>query len=111
MGNTLSLSVVRTIPCVTGWCMCVLPKHGPVAVSEYWYDGGYKLYVCSLEDGSLVRCIGSEGSGKERLSFDFGGLCASPDGDNVLVTERYNKRVQEVAVADGPWRASSGSAC
>jgi DNA-binding beta-propeller fold protein YncE len=59
--------------------------------------------VYSLADGSLVRSIGSEGSGKGQFDFFNGGLCVSPDGDSVLVAEYYNNRVQQVRIVDGSW--------
>jgi hypothetical protein len=57
----------------------------------------------SLLDGSLVRSIGSKGSGKGEFMFSCGGLCVSPDGDSVLVAEYHNIRVQQVKIADGSW--------
>ena len=69
------------------------------------------LHMHSLEDGSLVRRIGSKGSGKGQFNFNMGGLCVSPDGDSVLVAECYNNRVQEVRVVDGSWVRFVGTAC
>ncbi len=68
--------------------------------------GTGKLYVHSLTDGSLVRSIGSVGNGRGQFDFSTGGLCITPNGNNVLVAESYNYRVQEVQVVDSasrPW--------
>jgi hypothetical protein len=89
--------------CAVGYGMCVSLKHGLIIVSQFEASGGFRLHMHSLLDGSLVRSIGSKGSGKGQLMFHFGGLCVSPDGDSVLVAERFNKRVQQVKIADGSW--------
>jgi hypothetical protein len=99
MGNTLSLSHVRTVPCFVGWGLCVSFKHGLVIVSGH-FD---RLHMYSLTDGSLVRRVGHWGSGKGQFKFGFGGLCVGPGGDSVLVAESGNDRVQEVRVVDGSW--------
>ena len=78
-------------------------KHGLNIVSQFEMSGGFQLHMHSLLDGSFVRSIGSEGHGKGQFMFYFGGLCVSPDGDSVLVAERYSKRVQQVKIADGSW--------
>jgi iron(III) transport system ATP-binding protein len=86
--------------------MCVSLKHGLVVVSDTPPGApsiGGQLHVHSLADGSLVRSIGSKGSGKAQFSFSCGGLCVSPDGDSVLVAESHNNRVQEVRIDDGSW--------
>jgi hypothetical protein len=83
--------------------MCVALKHGLVIVSEYNSSGGSQLHMHSLADGSLVRRIGSKGSGKGQFNFGCGGLCMSPDGDSVLVAEAVNNRVQQVRIVDGSW--------
>ncbi len=83
--------------------MCVALKHGLVIVSEYKGDGYSLLHMHSLADGSLVRRIGRKGNGKRQFNFDCGGLCVSPDGDSVLVAEKYNNRVQQVRIVDGSW--------
>jgi DNA-binding beta-propeller fold protein YncE len=86
--------------------MRVAIKHGPhglVIVSEYRNSGGSALHMHSLADGSLVRRVGSQGSGKGQFNFDCGGLCVSPDGDSVLVAECFNHRVQQVRIVDGSW--------
>jgi DNA-binding beta-propeller fold protein YncE len=89
--------------CAKGYGMCVSLKHGLIVISEYEMDGGFRLHLHSLLDGSLVRSIGRNGRGKGQFKFHYGGLCVSPDGDSVLVAERYNKRVQQVKIADGSW--------
>ncbi len=84
--------------------MCVVVKHGLVIVSAKpdRSSGGFELHMHSLTDGSLVRSIGSKGSGKGQFNFNCGGLCVSPDGDSVLLAECYNNRVQQVLM-DGSW--------
>ena len=57
----------------------------------------------SLVDGSLIRSIGSCGTAKGQFDFLYGGLCVSPDGDDVLVAEGWNGRIQQVRIADGSW--------
>ena len=105
MGNTLSLSRslslshVREIPCSYGYGVCVAMKHGLIIVSSQ--PGLLCMY--SLDDGSLVRSVGGAGSGAGKFSFICDGLCVSPGGGSVLVAERYNNRVQEVAIVDGSW--------
>ena len=104
MGNTLSLTsttrcAVRTTRCADGFGMCVSLKHGLVIVAGF----DDQLYLYSLEDGSLVRCVGRRGRGEGQFSLFLGGLCVSPDGDSVLVAESFNERVQEVRIADGSW--------
>ncbi len=89
--------------CANGYSMCVSLKHALIVVTECAAFGGSHLYMHSLLDGSLVRSIGSKGRGKGQLMFHFGGLCVSPDGDSVLVAERFNNRVQQVKIADGSW--------
>ncbi len=95
----------RQAACVEGIGMCVAPKHGLVIVSEIpgISRGGSRLHMYSLADGSLVRTIGSEGSGRGQFKFVLGGLCVSPDGDSVLVAEHDNDRVQQVRIVDGSW--------
>ncbi len=93
MGNIWSLRHVRTARCALGSGMCVSLKHGLVIVS----GSDYLLHAYSLEDGSLVRTIGSQG----QFSFDSGGLCITPDGDSVLLAENYRNRVQRVNIMDG----------
>jgi hypothetical protein len=80
--------------------MCVAPKHGLFTVSC-----ADRLFMHSLADGSLVRSVGSFGSGKGQfnISSGYGGLCVSPDGDSVLVAEQSNHRVQQVRIVDGAW--------
>ncbi len=80
--------------------MCVALKHGLVIVVD---DSTMQLHMHSLADGSLVRSIGSKGSGKGQFNWYWGGLCVSPDGDSVLVAERHNDRVQQVRIVDGSW--------
>lgn len=57
-----------------------------------------QLHVYSMDDGSLVREIGTRGNKKGQFDFVNGVLCTTPDGDSVLVVELYNDRVQEVRV-------------
>jgi hypothetical protein len=83
--------------------MCVSLKHGLIVISECVASDTFRLDMHSLLDGSLVRSIGSVGSGKGQLRFHNGRLCVSPDGDSVLVAENYNDRVQQVKIADGSW--------
>jgi hypothetical protein len=89
--------------CAIGYGMCVSLKHGLIVGTECAAFGGFRLYMHSLLDGSFVRSIGSVGNGKGQFLFHFGGLCLSPDGDSVLVAERFNNRVQQVKIADGSW--------
>ncbi len=95
----------RKAACARGFGVCVALKHGLVIVSAKPdpSSGGSELHMHSLVDGSLVRRIGSKGSGKGQFSFDGGGLCVSPDGDSVLVAEQSNNRVQQVRIVDGSW--------
>ncbi len=99
MGTMWPLPRAHTL-CAHGLGMCVSLKHGLVIVTD---DGTMQLHVHSLDDGSLVRTIGSKGSGKGQFNFVCGGLCVSPDGDSVLVAEYYNDRVQEVNIMDSSW--------
>jgi hypothetical protein len=82
--------------------MCVALKHGLVIVVD---DSTKQLHMHSLADGSLVRRVGSKGSGKGQFNWSsgWGGLCVSPDGDSVLVAENSNDRVQQVRIVDGSW--------
>ncbi len=83
--------------------MCVTVPRGLVVVSDH---NAKKLHVYSLIDGTRIRTIGSQGSGKGQLDFGCfgcGGLCVSPDGDSVLVAEECNNRVQEIRIVDGLW--------
>ena len=80
--------------------MCVTRKHGLIIVSDFFTK---RLRMYSLTDGSLVRSVGSDGSGKGQFNFFFGGLCVSPDDDSVLVAECHNNRVQQVSILDGSW--------
>ncbi len=124
---TWPLVFARKAACAKGFGMCVALKHGLVIVSarvtvsdeddsEDERDDGeddsedgdedgsiQELHMHSLADGSLVRRVGSKGSGKGQFNFISGGLCVSPDGDSVLVAEYYNNRVQEVRIVDGSW--------
>jgi hypothetical protein len=80
--------------------MCVSMKHGLVVTSNH---DAKNLSVFSLADGTLLRSIGRGGRGKGEFRFFWGGLCASPDGDSVLVAEYWNDRVQQVDLTDGSW--------
>jgi tripartite motif-containing protein 71 len=80
--------------------MCVSLKHGLVIVVD---DSTMQLHMHSLADGSLVRRVGSKGSGKGQFNSYWCGLCVSPDGDSVLVAEAHNNRVQQVRIVDGSW--------
>ncbi len=82
--------------CSRSW-LCVSLKHGLVIVFD---DVTNQLHVYLLDDGSLVRTIGSKGRGKGQFCFRWGGLCTCPDGDSVLVAEHYNARVQEVRILE-----------
>jgi hypothetical protein len=93
----------RKAACARGVGMCVALKHGLVIVSDSSTWDTRALHMHSLADGSLVRRIGSAGSGEGQFSFNYGGLCVSPDGDSVLVAECYNNRVQQVRIVDGSW--------
>ncbi len=93
----------RKAGCARGYGMCVARNHGLVIFSENQDRDGFQLLVHSLADGSLVRSIGSKGSGKGQFNFSCGGLCVSPDGDSVLVAEWHNNRVQQVRIVDGSW--------
>jgi hypothetical protein len=90
----------RKAACVKGYGMCVALKHGLVIVSDY---DTKQLHMHSLADGSLVRSVGSKGSGNGEFNFGCGGLCVSPDGDSVLVAEKNNNRGQQVRIVDGSW--------
>jgi DNA-binding beta-propeller fold protein YncE len=92
----------RKAACARGYSLCVSVKHGRVVVSE-WTPDGSQLNVHSLADGSLVRSIGSKGSGEGQFNFYYGGLCVSADGDSVLVAECNNNRVQQLKIVDGSW--------
>jgi hypothetical protein len=93
----------RKVACAGGYGVCAALKHGLIIVSEFKGDGGSLMHMHSLADGSLVRSIGSKGSGKGQFNFGCGGLCVSPDGDSLLVAEAHNNRVQEVKIVDGSW--------
>ena len=83
-----------------GGCgLCVSPKHGVIVTSSR----SNTLSVYSAEDGSLLRSIGETGTGKGQFRIICGGMCASPDGDSVLVADDNNHRVQEVRIVDGSW--------
>ena len=62
--------------------------------------GDMKLYVYSLDDGSLIRSFGGRGSGPGQFRWLCGGLCMTPRG-TLLVSDYFNKRVQEIDVDDG----------
>jgi hypothetical protein len=85
--------------------MCVSLKHGVVTLSAKndIFDDDSQLHVRSLYDGSFVRATVSRGSGKGQFRYLYGGLCASPDGDSVLIAEEWNSRVQQVKIDDGSW--------
>jgi DNA-binding beta-propeller fold protein YncE len=100
-----ALSTRRNIPCPDSFSVCVVTKHGLFIVSDFNTN---KLHVYSLIDGSLIRSIGSRGSGKGQFHFSCGGLCVSPDGDSVMVAEYHNNRVQELRVMDGSWVLFAG---
>lgn len=80
--------------------MCVSLKYGLVIVSGSTL---FRLYVYSLADGSFIRSVGEEGTGKGQFVFNHGGMCVSPGGDSVLVAEWGNDRVQEISILDGSW--------
>jgi hypothetical protein len=82
---TWSPVFARKAACPRGAGMCVALKHGLVIVSGIGSES--ELHMHSLADGSLVRRVGSKGSGKGQFNFHCGGLCVSPDGDSVLVAE------------------------
>ncbi len=92
-----SFSQPRATACSRGYGLCVSLKYGLVVVSDI---NSSQLHVYLLGDGSLVRTIGSHGSGKGQFHFSFGGLCTSPGGDSVLVAECNNDRVQEVRILE-----------
>jgi hypothetical protein len=104
---TWSPVFARKAACGRGIGMCVVLKHRLVIVTMkrvVWDENpGSELHMHSLADGSLVRSIGSKGSGKGQFNFSCGGLCPSPDGDSVLVAEANNDRVQQVRIVDGSW--------
>ncbi len=101
IGVTPATAPGWTAPCADGFGMCVSVKHGLAFVSD---QRTAMLHAHSLADGSLVRSIGGgKGDGRGQFSFDYGGLCVSPDGDSVLVAESFNHRVQEVRIVDGSW--------
>ena len=83
--------------------MCVALTHGPHGLVIVSNNVAKQLCIYSLADGSLIRRIGSKGSGKGQFNFYLGGLCVSPDGDSLLVAEYHNNRVQQVRIVDGSW--------
>lgn len=92
----------RQAGCAPGYGMCVSVKHDVVVVSCRSADGAeQRLDVHSLSDGSLVRSIGVKGVGKVEFDMYDGGLCMTPDGDDVLVAEAGNHRVQQLRISDG----------
>jgi hypothetical protein len=83
--------------------MCASLKHRLVVVSDV-YDGDVsRLAMYSLDDGSLIRVVGSAGDGEGQFNLSCGGLCVCPDGDSVLVADRNNDRVQQLRIVDGSW--------
>ncbi len=80
--------------------LCVLPKLGWIVVSCY---ATCEILAYSVTTGSRVRSIGTEGNGQGQFLLGHGGLCASPDGEGVLVAERYNNRVQQIRMTDLSW--------
>jgi DNA-binding beta-propeller fold protein YncE len=95
----------RKAACTEAFGMCVAIKHGLVIISA---ASVMQLHMHSLADGSLVRIIGSRGSGKGQFNYNCGGLCVSPDGDSVLVAEQYNNRVQQLRIVDVAWERFVG---
>ena len=97
MNNTWPLQPVMSTSCVAGYGMCVSLKHGLAIVS-----GWDRLWAYSLSDGHLVRgcAAGHMGDMVPPADFVTGGLCLSPDGDNILLAERKGHRVREVRIAD-----------
>lgn len=55
--------------------MCVSIKYGLIIVSN---GETSQLYMYSLADGSFIRIVGEEGTGKGQFMFVTGGLCVSP---------------------------------
>ncbi len=97
----MTLSLQRSYHICDGRSMCVALKHRLVVVSQR--ANGCRLQMFSLATGLSVRTIGSYGNAKGQLNFLRGGLCVSPDGECVLVAERFNSRVQQLQIADGAW--------
>jgi hypothetical protein len=98
------MSLQRSHACGGGSGVCVAAKHGLVVMStDSKRSGCCQLRMYSLGDGSLVRSIGSLGSGNGQFNYGLGRLCVSPDGDSVLVAEEFNQRVQQVRIVDGSW--------
>jgi tripartite motif-containing protein 71 len=97
----------RGAACSVCYSLCVSLKHGLVAVAENRHSSerwiGSQIHMYSLADGTLVRSIGCEGSGKGQFNFWTGGLSVTPDAENLLVADCWNNRVQEVRIADGSW--------
>ena len=58
------------------------------------------LAVHALSTGGLLRVLGGHGKEPGRFRFKSGGVCVTSRA-TVLVAEAWNRRVQEVTLADG----------
>lgn len=66
--------------------------------------GGERVVSVVMRDGfrggEFVRTIGSRGSGAGQFS-DPWGVCASPDGEHLFVSDSFNYTVQVMRLSDG----------
>ena len=72
---------------------------------DFEWSTDMHLRVYSLLDGSLVRVVPDDYLlGDARLRFEIDNMiCATPDAECVLVTDRWNHRVVQVNVVRGTW--------
>ena len=68
---------------------------------------GHAVFLVSLPSGEMRREVGSGGPGTEPGKFHGPFRCCFAPGDNLLVAESGNKRLQELS-ADGEYRCFIG---
>jgi hypothetical protein len=78
--------------------MCVLLKHNLMVCAN---KVPMALDVYNLISGAFIERVGSKGYGCLRFNFNMGGLCATPEGDGLLLADCLNHAVQELTVVEG----------
>lgn len=80
-----------------------VPKARAIAVHSDMLAVGTRASVLLLSyaTGTLIRTIGSEGTGPGNIGGSTVGLCFTPDGHSILVAERENKRMSKFRLIDG----------